>query len=465
MHFQAVERVPEGDAEHVLAVLEQQSRRRVAGGVEREGRRLILSGLGPSPRTINLRDMTVIEVRPEEGGTMIDAEVSFQASSLMAPLGQEEIVRGKLQRIFGATKEQLEAELTESGAQRTVPVVPRREVVAPPVREVASPAREFEVKPAAAAPAERRSETRAEVEAAVSEAAQAPLPVASPVAKDLPAAKNGEAEKSAAAVASVLLPVQEVQESLPAQESQAAQESKTEAGAAAAEAQTEAVAQAQAQATVEDDPAEPNRPWLRWVVAAGLVLAAAPFVWRAVQPKQAAPVIQLEKAQVAKPVPPPVDAGPEGALRQWELAMRSSDAASQVAYYAVPVEQYMWKHNVSRHDLEVLKQAEIAKRRGLWTEKMENVKVDRKGDIANISLLKHVMEQPQGGHVRERWIPSRLTLKRSMGIWWITSEHDIYPKKIDDAAGTDGGGQQPSGERPAPPAVAATATPSAASTN
>ncbi|HEY8997613.1 MAG TPA: hypothetical protein VIM60_06925, partial [Edaphobacter sp.] len=98
------------DSERVLMVLEHQLRRRAGGGVEREGSRIVLTGLGPSPRTINPRDRAVIDVRAEEGATLIDAEVSFQASSLLGPVGQEDVVRGKLMGLLGAARQQLEEE-------------------------------------------------------------------------------------------------------------------------------------------------------------------------------------------------------------------------------------------------------------------------------------------------------------------------------------------------------------------
>jgi ketosteroid isomerase-like protein len=119
-------------------------------------------------------------------------------------------------------------------------------------------------------------------------------------------------------------------------------------------------------------------------------------------------------------------ADPAELLRQWELAMRSRDAAAQVAFYAVPVEHYRRLNNVSKAVILADKQAEINKRKGLWTVKAERVKVDRQSETtANISLLKHFTEQEDSKPVKEWFIPSQLKLKNEYGIWWITSERDF----------------------------------------
>jgi ketosteroid isomerase-like protein len=170
----------------------------------------------------------------------------------------------------------------------------------------------------------------------------------------------------------------------------------------------------------------------------------------------------------ARPTPP-AKAGPEEALRQWELTMRSGDAGAQSAYYAVPVQQYMWKHNVTRRDLETIKQKEISQRHGTWTMTMENVDIKRQGDTADVTFVKHITEQPQGGgQPRERRIHSKLTMKNSLGIWWIISERDIYPNKQVASDGDEFNpdeGETPSWAQPAPAAVATGATPSSASPN
>jgi hypothetical protein len=135
------------------------------------------------------------------------------------------------------------------------------------------------------------------------------------------------------------------------------------------------------------------------------------------------PVAEVSVPPAAKPIPA---ADPVELLRQWEMAMRSRDAAAQAAFYAVPVERYLKRYNVSKAQVQADKQAKIDKRKGLWTVKMEQVKIDRKSNTtATVTLLKHYTEQQDRQPVKEWFVSSQLKLKNEYGIWWITSEHDL----------------------------------------
>ena len=81
MRFQTTKRIPGQDPDLVLGTLEG-CLRSVSDEIVREGRRITFFGLGPSPRAINRRDTTVIDVYAMDGITTIDADVSFQASAL-----------------------------------------------------------------------------------------------------------------------------------------------------------------------------------------------------------------------------------------------------------------------------------------------------------------------------------------------------------------------------------------------
>jgi len=102
-----MEQVPCGDMELVLSVLEDRLRT-LTPDVVREGERITMFGLGPSPRALNPHDRTVIDVRASNGSTTIDADVSFQASSFLADMRQDTIVLGKLERVFEEMKAELE---------------------------------------------------------------------------------------------------------------------------------------------------------------------------------------------------------------------------------------------------------------------------------------------------------------------------------------------------------------------
>ena len=130
MRFQTTDRVPCDDAELVLAVLEDRLHTLGAREVVRDGRRITLFGLGPSPRAINPRDKTMIEVNAADGVTTIDADVSFQASSFLGEAPQDQIVMSKLERVF----DEIKAELGLNGRRVGEGIVPLRKIV--PIKSV-----------------------------------------------------------------------------------------------------------------------------------------------------------------------------------------------------------------------------------------------------------------------------------------------------------------------------------------
>lgn len=483
MRFQAVERVSSADAERALVVLEQQLRKRIGADVEREGARIILTGLGPSPRTINPRDTTVIDVRAEDGVTLIDADVNFQASALAGPVGQEEIVRRKLMRVFGAARQQLEEEQDWLETERRERMEAAQSSSG--ASTISSSSARIYTGPRRFDESSGQHAVRAAVHQTTNHAAQEKVeeqqPAVQVVAEEV-TAPTEEMVATLVAVPGAEAPVAEVKDkALPeVKSSDVAAHEADNAAMGQSQPKSERASTSSQQTHVRNDiksfsgaqpakkDAEPNRPWMRWAAIAACAVAMVPFAWRLRPSTQAAPVIDLTQSAAPKLVPVG-DTGPEGALRQWELALRSTDASAQTAYYAVPVEQYMWKHNVNRRDLQAMKQQEIIKRRGLWTVKVEDVDIQRKGSTATVTLVKHTMEQPQGGgKVRERLVHSQLTLKNSLGIWWITSERDIYPKKVatDDGDNFDPNeGETPSWAKPAPASVATSTTPTSPSTN
>jgi len=88
-------------------------------------------GLGPSPRAINPRDTTVIEVHAEDGITTVKADVSFQASAFLGTVSQDSVVHAKLDHVF----EQMRAQL---GVERWLDSAHEEELLAyqePPVAQ------------------------------------------------------------------------------------------------------------------------------------------------------------------------------------------------------------------------------------------------------------------------------------------------------------------------------------------
>lgn len=72
------------------------------------------------------------------------------------------------------------------------------------------------------------------------------------------------------------------------------------------------------------------------------------------------------------------------------------------------------------------KQAEIQKRQGLWTVKLENIVIEQETPLtARVRLVKHYIDEPPQGAVIERFVPSLLHFKRVGGQWYITAEHNL----------------------------------------
>lgn len=408
MRFQTIESVPIEDTERVLAVLEQRLRAMMKH-VEREGNRITLSGLGPSSRVVNRHDTTVIEAWPDEGVTVIAADVSFQASAFLGATGQkqEDIMRLKLSRLFEETKEQLDLESRHDQAR-----IARMEAL---VGGSAVPGRLASRRKSEGSPAEDSSAMAQRLldTIVVDDTAQVKETT------ELPGSSQ-PTEDSTAEIEPVAFPTTEVA-----------------AKSAATPAPTSTVFVNEPGDSVEGDGEpqdggeERSNRWMLWAVLAACIPAVLPFgahYISTLRTDKAAPTyaVSAPSAMPAKPVPA---AEPTDLLRQWELAMNSRDAAAQAAFYAVPVERYFLRRNVNKEQVEADKQQQIDNRKGLWTVKMEKVKIDRKADnIATVSLLKRYRQQEDGKPVKEWFVPSQLKLKREYGVWWITSERDFSLK-------------------------------------
>jgi ketosteroid isomerase-like protein len=420
LRFQTIERVPIEDSARVLAVLEQRLRAMVSN-VEREGNRITLSGLGPSSRAINRHDTTVIDVWDENGVTTIGADVTFQALSFLGVTSQEEIMRLKLERLFEETKEQLDLE--------------RR-------HDVARIARMEALVGGSSTGLSRFVSSSADPSTAHAEIQQRPED--SSIADD-PASPVEEREES------VELQKTLIQEDVPASAVPASKEApvidfSAETGTVAPP--TPASVTEESSSTFidseDEDPTdnvydpqevdeEKSNRWILWAVLAACIVAVLPFGLHYISTlrtdKAALSSAQVSSQEPATSVPakPVAAAEPADLLRQWELAMRSRDAAAQAAFYAVPVDLYFLRHNVSKAQVEADKQQRIDSRKGIWTVKMEKVKISRNSDTtATVSLVKHYMQQEDGRPVKEWFVPSHLKLKSEYGVWWITSERDLF---------------------------------------
>jgi ketosteroid isomerase-like protein len=131
---------------------------------------------------------------------------------------------------------------------------------------------------------------------------------------------------------------------------------------------------------------------------------------------------------------PGEDSDPAVVIQDWESATNATDASTQAAFYADPVERYFLRHNVSRDQVKADKQASIDKRKDGWSVKMEQVKVTRSGNRpARIRLIKHFKVRENGRLASEWFVPSVLEMTRTNGKWQITSERDLgWGTSLDD---------------------------------
>lgn len=431
MRFKTTGRVPCEDAEMVLAVLEDRLHT-LAHTVVREGRRITLFGLGPSPRAVNPRDKTMIDVSAADGVTKIDADVTFQASAFVGDAPQDEIVLEKLERVF----EEIKAELGLRMLRETQAPVPLVQKVIP----IVSAAVERDVAVASAPEVDEIPEEMAAKDVSVAEIEEPPA--AAPIAR--------VDEQPPVEVVPIV-----VADPMPI----AAVEPEPIAGAEpsiflAAETTDRAAKRWPATAALgvgEEERVERRRTW--WLAAAACAAVAAvlgaPYLLEAHKPSESAdrpvpvaippapPAATAPTAATAQKAPLPGEAeDPAEVVKQWGVAMQSRDAAGQAAFYADPVDRYFLQHNVGKDTVLADKQAAIDTRKGSWTVKMERVKVDRSGDLATVSLVKHFQMQQEGEPVSEWFIPSQLKLKREDGRWRIVSERDLgWASSLDDLDG------------------------------
>ncbi|HZY62800.1 MAG TPA: hypothetical protein VFE38_09760 [Edaphobacter sp.] len=127
--------VEHSDADQVLSALERHFGDD-ALEVVRNGNQLTVYGLGPSYRTMNRSDRTIVEVTPNHTGTIVRVDSQFLASALMGTMAQDTVVRSKIERVFQSVREQLR---TESIAPVRPPMAAKPSPSVETVRPIAPP--------------------------------------------------------------------------------------------------------------------------------------------------------------------------------------------------------------------------------------------------------------------------------------------------------------------------------------
>jgi len=450
LRFQTTETVPTSDTEKVLHALEA-SLREFSDELERAGPRITLHGLGPSPRARNYRDTAVFDVTADNGATTIRVDVTFQASALLGPSGQEQVVRSKLDYAFDQMRMQLGIpEITRETSPETVVCA-----------TVAEPQQALE------AESDSEGSLSATVDAAEESREWSPPP---PTAADeVLTHMEGELDE--------LTPVPpETESGRPKQESSLAERAETPFSVWAASLRSMQVPRHAndsrvKQSAVVDERETVNRTLkfggqahtdnlpivlailLGVAVAAGSVYLYWSGLLRRMElgfthqktaapaPQPAPPPVQtpLQAPVVAVPAPPAPprheEADPKVWLEQWAEAMRSRDADLQASFYADPVLHYQDDANVSREALATFFRSQIQARNDLWTMRLERVSIESLTSshaIARVS--KHFMElgdssssASDANQISEWYLRSRLELGRTDGEWKIVSEQDVTP--------------------------------------
>jgi ketosteroid isomerase-like protein len=409
-----MEQIPCEDADLVLAVLEDRLQT-LTGNVVREGKQITLFGLGPSPRTMNPRDTTVIQVREANGVTTIDADITFQASAFLGELRQDTIVLEKLNRVFDEMKSELDFKRQRGESLKAAPVLAPPRVVVKPV-----------------------AVERGKLEPVTVRDRQ---PAAETVPPDREPKVEGKAGVFARAMEVALAAAPAVTEAV------AATETKVAAAIEISDVSVAPVEMMPAVATLPDEmkrteaESSGGRRRRGWLIAAGFCVAALGGfgTWyfgtthERMQPQQPAPAAAVAAPAVMATPLPGASGDPAVTVKAWEAAMQGQDAAAQAAFYANPVERYFLRRNVGRDAVAADKQAAIEKRREGWTVTMDRVKVQKNGGTATVNLVKHFRAKADGVSASEWFIPSRLQLRRVDGRWQIVAESDLgWVTSMDD---------------------------------
>jgi hypothetical protein len=418
VRFQTNEAVAVQDPEMVLRALET-CLRDVSSEVVRYGDKITLHGLGPSPKAMNYQDTTVLSVSAEDDKTIINADVSFQASAILGDVQQDEVVRSKLEHVFDQMRMQidLESRAAAAGSATTGSTMASSSSLLP--------------------------------DGPISENSPLVAPVAS--ISHTPVASLETTEE----------PAEHLEAPVPLRAPQEAEEQRDE------DAPDALVAMLRREIQAEDEELEHSRRWI-WLVAAiaalflvagGVYLlrvrnqtaasrsaatvsapttsaqpvatpaASSPAAGERTVTKIGAATIGLPPASPdssAPPAPKVAVADPAVWLEGWATAMRSRDPVAQASFYADPVNQYIDRRNVSHAALVQAKKADIGRRHGDWTFSANDVVVEsRTPSEATVQLVKHYMVKTGPSQVSEIFVKTRLHLKVVDGQWKIASEEEL----------------------------------------
>lgn len=423
------------DADHVLRTLEH-FLREVSLETVRTEDELIVYGLGPSFRTMNPRDTTVVRATSQASTTTLHTEVNFLASALAGTAAQDEIVRSKIERAF----ESMKTELRYSAASRPSLSHPIAAETLPP----AEPSPVVETLPAITAPntpapieVERVSTEPVE---GTREVVQMPSIEAKPEPKLM---ARLEPKPEAKAEPKLEAKIESKPEPKPQPRVDPKPAPKIDEPVLAAPRQSAPVPSA---LTMEASPARKARAAMLWILPLLILLLPAAYVLlrhhavqslfaantaehvasAAVEHRAETPVPPVAAPTPPQPVPAAMPTDIKDWVQAWAAAMNTSDVQAQLAFYATPLDRYFLTPNVTRDQLLKDKQAEIDDRKGVWTFKAENVVVQQQTPShAVVVLIKHITVKLPPSTIHEQRLKAQLKLKMVDGEWKIVSERTI----------------------------------------
>lgn len=121
MRFQFSEIVEHPDPDLVLHILEH-CFRDISLEAVHSGDQLTVYGVGPSFRTMNRNDKTVLRASRQQSATIVHAEANFLASALMGDMPQDTVVRSKIEQAFRCMKAQLNLDVALAPVDSRVPI-------------------------------------------------------------------------------------------------------------------------------------------------------------------------------------------------------------------------------------------------------------------------------------------------------------------------------------------------------
>jgi ketosteroid isomerase-like protein len=424
VRFQFSEIVEHPDPNLVLHILEH-CFRDISLEVVHSGDQLTVYGVGPSFRTMNRNDKTVLRASRQQTATIVHAEANFLASALMGDMPQDTVVRSKIEQAFRCMKTQLNLDIALPPADS--PSIHSNEPTRPFASEPLVPLAPDAPDPPSPEPAVLEHTS---FQTATPTIAAEPLIQSPTMEPDEPIALESKAPVAThspafAVVAPSVPPIP----------------------ALTFDSAASAPAPPQPFLPMKASPAEHKRSaLLPLTLLATLILLCTGYLLQHRNPSgdlfslknvtQHAPPDADQPAGTQSSSPPaqssqpPTTAGPEDIkawVEDWAGAMRTNDPGAQVSFYADPVNRYFLAPNVSRSELLREKQSDIESRGGLWSFKAENIQIQRQSESSAIVLLtKHIkVKSPSSSSIREQRIKTQLKLKIVDGNWKIISERTL----------------------------------------